>query len=259
MPASVNSIAEQKYSVPALDKGFDILEFLAEQQTPLLQSEIAKGIGRKPNDIYRVLVNLEARGYLHRDESSGRYQLSLKIYNLSRGISPIDKVRQAALPLMEDLAVTTGQACHLSMLYQSQAMVIVQAKSHSPVSINITEGAMFSTVSSTAGKVLLANSNPDVALMILKRDTLYLTMNQKQKMALSAQLEEVKQQGFLFTHTSHIEGIAEYCALIGEPEGQVIAALTFSVLPNVLNHTELNLLQNALKQTAKQITHQLIS
>ncbi|WGO97287.1 IclR family transcriptional regulator C-terminal domain-containing protein [Saccharophagus degradans] len=247
-----------KYAAPALERGLDILEYLVTQEQPRSQTEIAIGIGRKPNDIYRVLVGLEARGYLLRDEHSGRYRLSFKLYNLSRSISPIDKMRQCALPYMEDLAVDIGQSCYLAMLYQSQTMIIVHARGHSPISLNISEGALFPTSTSTAGKVLLANSNNKVRNMILQRDNAYTALAKPQQTALLAELNNTKDKGYLSAASPFIEGTTDFAALIGVPEGKVIAALAISSLKsNWGSATPAEELREKVIATAQHITQQL--
>ena len=55
-----------RYRAPALDKGLDILELLAASSAGLTQAEIAKGLGRGPNEIYRMLDTLVRRGYVTR-------------------------------------------------------------------------------------------------------------------------------------------------------------------------------------------------
>ncbi|MFS1423068.1 IclR family transcriptional regulator [Shewanella sp. 10N.286.48.B5] len=185
------------YAVPALDKGLDILEFLVGNAVPCSQSEIAVGVGRGPNEIYRVLVGLEKRGYVQRHPTTGRYELSLKLYHLSRNISPIDRVRQSALPYMEDLAVSSGQSCYLSMLYQSQAMVIVYARSTGAIHLSIAEGAMFRLSQSTAGKLLLANSNAEVQTMLMEHDPTFCQLGPSNRSHLTTDLEAIRQSGFI--------------------------------------------------------------
>ena len=102
------------YNAPALDKGLDILEFLSWQRSPRSQAEIATGLGRVINEIYRMLVALEARGYVRRGETSGKYQLSLKLYYLSHSHSPLDQLTQAARVPMQDLANELRQSCHIN-------------------------------------------------------------------------------------------------------------------------------------------------
>ena len=53
-----------RYRAPALDKGLDILELLAGVDGGLTQAEIAKRLGRSPNEFYRMLDRLVRRGYV---------------------------------------------------------------------------------------------------------------------------------------------------------------------------------------------------
>ena len=247
-----------KYAVPALDKALDILEYLTENPIPKSQAEIATGLKRNANEIYRILIGLESRGYLIRNEQSGRYRISLKLYNLSHSISPIDQMRQCALPHMEDLTVKIGLSCHLSMLYQSKTIVVVQARSHTPVSLNITEGSIFPTRTTTSGKVLLANSNDAVRDMILSRDQGFIQLSKSDKSDYLAQLNAIRTAGFFATQSQFTEGGYDFATLVGLPEGKVVAALSISSL-NTLLETKFNeaKVKSLVMKTAKMITQQL--
>ncbi|WP_299570861.1 IclR family transcriptional regulator C-terminal domain-containing protein [uncultured Shewanella sp.] len=251
----MNDVLKDKYAVPALDKGLDILEYLVNIRIACTQVEIARGVKRSPNEIYRVLVGLEKRGYLQRDINSGRYSLSLKLFHLSRNISPIDRVRQSALPLMEDLAVHIGQSCYLSMLYQSQAMVVVNARSTSQVHLSISEGAMFRLSQSTAGKLLLANSNAEVQTMLMEHDPTFCQFGPSDRSYLTTDLEAIRKSRFIVQPNSLLTGVKDYSVLIGQPNAKVIAALsvsTFKVQDKGGNGNQ-DLLESLFK-TASQIT-----
>ena len=62
-----------RYRAPALDKGLDILELLAEQKDGLTRAEITKLLGRNASEMYRMLERLVARQYVVR--SPGRRPL----------------------------------------------------------------------------------------------------------------------------------------------------------------------------------------
>lgn len=254
----MTAVKDNKYAVPALDKGLDILEFLAERAMPLSQTEIAQGIDRSANEIYRVLVGLESRGYLVRDDISGKYSLSLKLYSLSCKVSPIDQLRQTAIPIMEDLAAQAGYASHLSILYQSKVMVIVQARSHAPVSLSIAEGTLFPTVQTSSGRILLANSSEPVKSLIYERDDTFKKMNKDDKQAFEKELVQVSQDGYLYRQSDITEGVTDCAAVIGEPEGAVIAALAVSSLTSTLGGEEnkARLIQ-LVKETARKISERV--
>lgn len=253
----MNTKVKNKYAVPALDKGLDILEYLAHKGSACSQSEIAAGLDRSPNEIYRVLVGLESRGYLIRDEFSGRYSLSLKLFNLSRSISPVDQVRQCAIPYMEDLAVNLGQSCYLTMLYQSQAMTVAQARSHSEMHLSIAEGSLFKLYQSTPGKLLLANSNSAVREMLIDHDDVY--REYKKQNEILNDLNIIQEQGYIIQRNPLINGVNDYSFLIGKPEATLIAALTISSFEtpfyDVLNQQSII---TELKAAANSITSILI-
>lgn len=62
-----------RYRAPALDKGLDILELLARIDGGLTQAEIAKHLGKSPNEFYRMLDRLVRRGYVQRQEGDRFY------------------------------------------------------------------------------------------------------------------------------------------------------------------------------------------
>ncbi|WP_093329163.1 IclR family transcriptional regulator [Thalassotalea agarivorans] len=247
-----------KYAVPALDKALEIIEFLAIQTKGLTQAEIAQGLARSPNEIYRILVNLETRGYLIRDEKNSRYKLSLKLYNLSHSVSPIAQIRQVALPQMEDLAVKLGVSCYLSILYQSQTMVLISANSYSPVALSVNEGSLFSASQSSAGLVLLAHSNEQVKAMILERDKPYQLLKEKAKTELHQTLATIADNGFIMADNTLVDGIFDISCIVGEIEGKIIAALTIPCLKHVTGKTiEQTALLEELQLTASNIKQQL--
>ena len=44
------------YRVPALEKGLEVLECLANQGSPMTQSQLARALGRGPNELFRTLM-----------------------------------------------------------------------------------------------------------------------------------------------------------------------------------------------------------
>lgn len=223
----------KKYAVPALDKCFEIFQFLASSSHAYTQSEIAKGVGRSTNEIFRILVNLEMNGYLRRDATSGKYRLSFKLYNLSRSISPLDELRQQSIPLMDDLAHQTGLSCQLSILHQSQTMVLVHARSPGPVSLSVAEGAVFSTLESNAGKVLLAHSNDEVRRLIFERDLTWHSMSDMERQTFINTLNDIQMSSSYSGSTSYIPGVIEHVALVGKNKGKQIGALSLSKVESV--------------------------
>jgi uncharacterized membrane protein len=71
--------AAPQYAVPALEKGLDIVEYLADQAVPMTQSQLARALNRQPGELFRMLACLEGRGYVRRDPTNGGYALTLAV------------------------------------------------------------------------------------------------------------------------------------------------------------------------------------
>jgi DNA-binding IclR family transcriptional regulator len=226
---------ESKYQAPALDKGLDILEYLSAQSIPLSQTEIAIGIEKTPNEIYRMLMSLESRGYILRDEVSGKYRLSLKLFYLSHRHSPIDELRKAAQFPLEELANAIRQSCHLSILYMNQVMVIIHAKSPGPIALSIEEGNLFPLPLTASGKVLLAYMPEDERTTTLKNNAIFKKYAKPQQEDFLNSLTDIQQTGSYFKNSDSVSGVTDISVPIGiESNNGIIACLTISML-NALN------------------------
>lgn len=226
---------ESKYQAPALDKGLDILEYLSAQSIPLSQTEIAIGIEKTPNEIYRMLMSLESRGYILRDEVSGKYRLSLKLFYLSHRHSPMDELRKAAQFPLEELSNTIRQSCHLSILYMNQVMVIIHAKSPGPIALSIEEGNLFPLPLTASGKVLLAYM-PDVERnATLRNNAIFKKYPKPQQEDFINSLEDIQKTGSYVKNSDSVSGVTDISVPIGiGGNNGIIACLTISML-NALN------------------------
>src|SRR5260370_13051355 len=63
MPTKRAKIAP-RYPTPALEKGLDILELLANHPTGLTKSEVARSLDRTVYEIFQILVCLKERCYI---------------------------------------------------------------------------------------------------------------------------------------------------------------------------------------------------
>ncbi|ALJ01743.1 IclR family transcriptional regulator [Rufibacter tibetensis] len=224
-----------KYQAPALEKGLDILEYLSLKAMPLSQTEIATGISRKSNEIFRMLVCLEARGYIIREEISGKYKLSLKIYNLSHRHSPVDDIRTAAQYPMYELAGVLKQSCHLSVLYHSQLMVIHQSKSPSPISLSIEEGSLFPLVLTASGKVFLSFMSEEEQNNVLKSNDVFKKYSKLQQKELTESLSKIKETGYYIEASNLSKGVTDIVVPIGNMETGIVAVLAVSMLTTEYN------------------------
>lgn len=226
---------DNKYQAPALDKGLDILEYLSAQSGPQSQTEIGLGIERNPNEIYRMLMSLESRGYILRDELSGKYRLSLKLFYLSHRHSPVDELLKAAKYPLEELAHTIRESCHLSVLYMNQVMVALQVKSPEPIALCIEEGHLFEMPLTASGKVFLAYMEAEEQTAILGANEVFKKFPHKNRTVFMESLKQIREDGVYIRSSDMAEGVVDISLPIGEVNKGIIACLTISRLSTLNN------------------------
>jgi hypothetical protein len=155
-----------EYSVPALDKAFDVLELVADSPRPLSQTEIAEATSRTVSQVFRVLMTLEARGWLLRDAASGLYSLSMAPFDLAHRQPALRGLLDASLGPMRNLSEQVRQSCTLSVLDAGAVRVIAQVESPADVGYRVRVGAIFPADTTATGAVLTGSlpGNPESLL-----------------------------------------------------------------------------------------------
>ena len=177
-----------------------------------------------------MLMSLESRGYILRDEISGKYRLTLKLYHLSHRHSPIDELCKAAQFPLEESAQTIRQSCHLSILYMNQVMVVLHAKSPEPIALSIEEGNLFPLPLTASGKVLLAFMPDAERNSALKLNKIYKNYDPSQKEKFSQSLEQIEKKGHYIKPSDLAEGVTDISVPVGLTPTGIIACLTVSRL-----------------------------
>lgn len=212
------------YSVPALERGFDVLEALAAERRPLTLTDIARRTRYSANALFRIADCLMKRGYLQRDPVSGAFRLSLRLYELAHTHSPVEELVRSALPVMDDLVTHLGESCHLSVLDGGDLLIVAQAQANRPVRLSIEVGSRFDAAATASGRLLVAHLEPAARASWAKR------RSPKSPLPDPAVLESLRRDGFCAAYEETVRGVADVVVpIMGEATG-CIAALAVSVL-----------------------------
>ncbi|MEX3840425.1 IclR family transcriptional regulator [Paraburkholderia sp. BR10882] len=222
-----------RYRAPALDKGLDILELLAEQRAGLTRAEITKALGRNASEIYRMLERLVARQYVIRSEGGDRYALSLKLFALAHRHPPMERLISEALPLMQRFADEAEQSCHLTVYDRGNLLVIAQVDGPGTWGIAVRLGSRVGLVDTSSGRTLLAWQTPEQRAHMLAEHTKVKGEVAIDHAALEAACKQVREAGFSRKDSQQIFGVTDVTFPVLGPSGQAIAALTCPFLKRI--------------------------
>jgi DNA-binding IclR family transcriptional regulator len=220
--------AGSEYAAPALDKGLDILELLADEAGGLTQSEVADAVGRTASQIFRVLATLERRGYIYRDRQSGLYALSTKVFDLAHRHPPLRGLVAVAVGPMRQLADEIAQSCNLSVIDADRVRILEQVESPADFGYRVRVGATFPIDSTASGSVLSAGSGSGIA-----------------------------SAGFVSRPDPLQAGITDVVAAITDGSGRTIAALTVPYVATSFSATGVDEVVSRTIATAQTIGERL--
>lgn len=218
-------ISSPKYAAPALEKGLDILEVLANAEQPMALNVLAKAIGRTVSEIFRMAVTLEHRGYISID-SNDRYSLSLKMLELSHRQQPLRGLVATATPLMRELSGRAYQSCHLSVYHDGQLLVIAQVDAPGPFTMGAKVGALGKLSDTASGKLLLAFRDAAERTRMLAAQIRIHGELEIDAAQLLRQIDEVRRDGTITAPSTRVRGATDVSRPIFGSHQEVIAALT---------------------------------
>lgn len=235
--------SEDRYRAPALDKGLDILELLAQQPQGLTRAEIVKAMERSASEIYRMLERLVARQYVMRSAGGDRYSLSLKLFALAHRHPPLNRLLNLALPIMDEFARSAEQSCHLGVYDRGNVLVTAQIDSPRGWSFSLHRGARVGLLDTASGHVLLAFSDEASAQRMYTEHQSVEGEVPISDADLQATLQTIRTQGYLERDSQHAYGVVDISFPILGPNQQAIAALTCPYIHRIDRHAGPDLAQ----------------
>lgn len=245
-----------KYSAPALSKGLDILEFLASEPDAQKKADIARALDRSISEIFRMLVVLEERDYVAFDHHSERYSLTTKLFEVAHRYPPVRRLSTVSSALMQSLAREVNQSVHLTILHDTDILVIAQVDSPGNNVTSVRLGARIPMVQTASGAVLASGMQAD-ALAIL--DEKLADQSAKMRKRFAQNRENAVQNGYCECLSMVIEGVTNISAPIHDHSGQIIAAVTIPFIRrlNSGNHLTQAQTRKALISMSKNVSHLL--
>lgn len=200
------------YRAPALEKGLDVLELLAAQEGSRSLSQIAAALGRSVQEVYRVVLALERRGYVERGPDDG-LRLSLRLFDLACAHPPLRRLRDDAGPVLTPLAAGLQQVVTLAVPEGSAFRVVAVGRNPAAVGFAVRLGATRPLMEGASGRVLLAFGAEAVAVR-----------------GAAARLAAIAARGGEVAQGETLQGITDVSFPVVGADGRAQAALTMPYL-----------------------------
>jgi len=203
------SIADEgtSYNAPAVDKALDVLELLGDSSRGMSLTGIADALGRSKQELFRVLVCLQERGYLLRDEAQV-YRLSTKLFEIGSRHTSTQTLVARGTPHLQRLAALLSESCHLSIVVQNRMLVVARVECDADFVLAVRVGATFEMHCGTSGLVGLAFLPEQSRRKYWKQSR----ESARRIAALDSQLAGIRERGFVEMDSPMAMGVTDCAA-----------------------------------------------
>lgn len=226
----MNRNANSRYNITALQRGLQLLSLIGEAPDAPNASQIARLSGLHASTVHRFLSNLEAAGYLWRDEATHGYSLGSSCISLGRAALNGLGVRRISLPYLQELNRATRESIHLTVRQNVAAVYVEKLEALEPLRIVSQVGATVPLHCSGVGKVLLAFAEEDDARSLLahleltRRTASTITSLQQ----LELELARIRRLGYALDLEENEQHIRCIAGPVHGEDGQICAAFSIT-------------------------------
>lgn len=238
-------------------KGLTVLERVAASNEPRGVTELSEELQLTKSNVHRILKTLEAAGYLARDETTRRYSLTMKLWELGLGIVSKMDIRIEATPCLKSLSELTKESVHLSLLDGSDVIYIDKVDSLEPVQAYSHVGGRAPAHCVATGKALLAWQSASDLEQRSKNLQSFSEHTITEPARFLSEMEQIRKQGFAVNLGEWRDSVWGIAAAIRGARGTVVGAVGISGPKFRIKERGVDTYIEPVKETAAEISKRL--
>ena len=242
----------------SISKALDILEKFLTVDEEVGISKLAELTGLNVTTTHRIANLLVKRGYLRQTQKGGKYSLGSKFLEFYAGYGETTKIRELALPFLENIHKTVGESVNLAVFDSGQVVYIEHIASHYSLRTFTEVGNRVPCYCTGVGKIFLAHMPTDKVDAIVSGKLYRQTSNTITDIdVLKKQLQGIRQTGLAIDDEENEVGVRCIAAPVKNFNGDVIAAVSISGPSARLSIQKLFSLGPSLKDCGLKISREM--
>ncbi|SMG53236.1 IclR family transcriptional regulator [Paraburkholderia susongensis] len=211
-----------------LIKGLCLLEVLARRGESMGVSELAVAAGMPKSGVHRLLQALVDERYVEQC-NSGRYRVSIKLWEVASAALPGFDLRRHAESVMHALVDETGESVHLSVLDQHDVVYVHKLEAATnPVRAYSQIGGRVPAHCVATGKAMMAFRGPHWLAIAAEHLSPATANTITEPRAFLTEMAQIRAQGYASNCGEWRLGIHGLASPIFDDAGTVVAAIGIS-------------------------------
>lgn len=223
--AAPSRVRDAESGDPVVERAFALLSGFDPSHRVLSLSDLARRSGLPMSSALRLARQLLAQGALER---RGRnYVIGLRLWEIAALAPRSHGLREAAMPVMGDLAEATRQHVLLAVREDTEAVLVERLSGRSAMTVLYRVGGRLPLHSTGVGLVLLAHADRDFQQGMLLRPLVHEPEHVPvDPVALRRTLADVRRDGLVTVRRDVPEPLVAVAAPIRDDRDEVVAAIS---------------------------------
>ena len=227
---NMKSINHDRYFVPGLARGLEVLRLFSSERRILSITDVAKELGISRSSAFRLMYTLEYLGFLQKTEEGKKYRLGLKVLSLGFAyLGSLDLI-DAARPALEALRDELGVSTHVVVRDGIEVVYVARYAARGHITSNVQVGKRLPAHATVLGQVLLSGLT-DQEIAALYRGRKLKSHTDRTPTTIDALLKRAhaaRQHGYLTSWGYFEKSLASIAAAIHDDSGATIAAMNIT-------------------------------
>jgi DNA-binding IclR family transcriptional regulator len=217
------------YYSKAIGRALDVLDCFEDGETTLSLVEISKLKGFPESSLFRILLTLEAHGYILRT-TDGSYRLALKLL-FGKLYDRAHKIRDVVHPFLKQLNTEFNETASMGFLFQDRIEVVDTLEAIQEIRRTNTLGRVLPPHCSSIGKAIVAFQERSVIDRILRINGLSQRTEKTitDHVLLLREFDQIRSLGYSVDREESLLGGVCFGAPLFDERRHVVAAISLSV------------------------------
>lgn len=250
---------DDKYVVPALQRGLELLGQFTRQTPTLTGAELARNLNLPRASVFRILHTLERSGFVERLGESASYKLSIGVLRLGFEYLSSMELTEHGRPVVDQLRDMSGYSAHLVVRDGRDVVFVVKAPGRSALFHSIQVGARLPAHATVLGRLLLSDLSMEELLQLYPEKPLpkYTDKTPTTLKQLKTLIDADRAAGYGLSQGGFETGISTIAAPVFNDEQRVVAAVSITVPAQHVTNEQADPLIQLVCDAASQLTQRI--
>lgn len=251
-----HSAGAPDYKVPGLERGLAILTLFNQRVRSLSAADIARRLGIPRSTAYRLVVTLEALGFLEASGNGHEYRLGRGVLRLGFEYLASQEMVDLCHPILAQLTTAIGYPCNLAIRDGRDVVYVARALAPNSLTGAMNVGARLPAHATLIGRLLLSELSLAELRALYPEEALEASSENTPRTvaALHQLLQQDRRQACLVGENYFENGYSSVAAPVRD-HAQRIAAVISAIIPSSsIAPEQLEPLTSAVGGSAQQLS-----